>query len=190
MGNDGGEREARIARGSYGSIPKRSGHWLDRLPGIDSDIAAMRTKIQLNKAETICCWAASEEINVIAGSTDLRAVPVSTGHTLPGDLPPEIRLRLKLSGLGESSEESWFSRVLCDSDIAGRTGGNAGAAFIDWMAKVASMLAQSSSEHTVLRNLRSVTTLNRRTSASKSMGLKLNKNLSNQPYFAVWKRTD
>ena len=32
---------------SYGSIPKRSGHWLDRLPGIDADMAAMKTKIQL-----------------------------------------------------------------------------------------------------------------------------------------------
>ena len=35
---------------SYGSIPKRSGHWLDRLPGIDSDLAAMKTKIHLEQS--------------------------------------------------------------------------------------------------------------------------------------------
>ena len=31
---------------SYGSVSKRSGHWIDRLPGIDADLGAMRAKLQ------------------------------------------------------------------------------------------------------------------------------------------------
>jgi hypothetical protein len=31
---------------TYGSIPQRRGHWSDRLPGIDKDIAAMQDKLQ------------------------------------------------------------------------------------------------------------------------------------------------
>jgi hypothetical protein len=31
---------------TYGDIPQRRGHWSDRLPGIDKDIAAMRDKLQ------------------------------------------------------------------------------------------------------------------------------------------------
>jgi hypothetical protein len=31
---------------SYGSVPKRRGHWSDRLPGIDTDLAAMQAQLQ------------------------------------------------------------------------------------------------------------------------------------------------
>lgn len=31
---------------SYGRIPKRRGHWSDRLPGIDADLAAMKAKVE------------------------------------------------------------------------------------------------------------------------------------------------
>jgi hypothetical protein len=43
-----GARAARVYRSnvSYGSVPKRRGHWSDRLAGIDTDLAAMRTKVQ------------------------------------------------------------------------------------------------------------------------------------------------
>ena len=41
-------RAARVYRTdiSYGAIPKRRGHWSDRLPGIDTDIAAMQAATQ------------------------------------------------------------------------------------------------------------------------------------------------
>lgn len=35
-----------VADVSYGRIPKRRGHWSDRLPGIDTDLAAMKSKVQ------------------------------------------------------------------------------------------------------------------------------------------------
>ena len=41
-------RAARVYRSnvSYGSVPKRRGHWSDRVAGIDTDLAAMRAKVQ------------------------------------------------------------------------------------------------------------------------------------------------
>jgi hypothetical protein len=41
-------RATRVYRSdvSYGHIPKRRGHWSDRLPGIDADLAAMQAKVE------------------------------------------------------------------------------------------------------------------------------------------------
>jgi len=85
---------------SYGSIPKRSGHWLDRLPGIDSDLAAMRTTIQRNKAETISRRSASREMNAIVGKLPL-AILVKCSHTPPDRFTRggELKLRLLISGV-------------------------------------------------------------------------------------------
>lgn len=89
---------------SYGSIPKRSGHWLDRLPGIDTDIAVMKTKIQLNKAEIISRRAALGEMNAIAGILP-SAVPVKCSHTPPESFTPGSSLEIKLLISGASSRE-------------------------------------------------------------------------------------
>src|SRR5581483_5619939 len=47
------ERASRVYRSdvSYGRIPKRRGHWTDRLSGIDTDIAAMETKVKSGGAK-------------------------------------------------------------------------------------------------------------------------------------------
>jgi hypothetical protein len=37
---------AYVADVSYGNIPQRKGHWMDRIPGIDTDLAAMEAKIK------------------------------------------------------------------------------------------------------------------------------------------------
>jgi hypothetical protein len=37
---------------TYGNIPMRRGNWTDRLPGIDKDIAAMESKLQTAPAST------------------------------------------------------------------------------------------------------------------------------------------
>jgi hypothetical protein len=173
---------------SYGSIPKRSGHWLDRLPGIDSDIAAMKTKIQPNKAQTISRRAASEEMNAIAGILP-SAVPVKCGHTPPGRFTPGNLLEVKLLILDVPSggviksvrsvrlryrrvnqAERW--NVL---DLDGENGVYAAAI---------------PSEYT-----RSEFPLEYYFELSDARGVEwmypgFNKNLSNQPYFAVCKRTD
>ena len=100
------ERATNVYRAnvSYGSIPKRSGHWLDRLPRIDSDLAAMRTKIQGNKSETISRRAALEEMNTVAG-TLLPAGPVKCSHTTPDKFTPGDALEVKLFVSGMSSAE-------------------------------------------------------------------------------------
>ena len=88
---------------SYGSVAKRRGHWLDRLPGVDSDIAAMKTKVQLKKAaETISRRAVSEEMNAIAGILS-SAVQVKCSHTPPETFTPGNPLEVKLLILGVSS---------------------------------------------------------------------------------------
>ncbi len=89
---------------SYGSIPKRSGHWLDRLPGIDSDVAAMKTKIQLNKVETLSRRAALEEMNAIAGILSSE-IPVKCLHTPPEKITPGDALAVELFVSGLSSGE-------------------------------------------------------------------------------------
>jgi hypothetical protein len=38
---------------SYGSIPMRRGHWIDRTPGIDRDLAAMQARIKESSPEAI-----------------------------------------------------------------------------------------------------------------------------------------
>ncbi len=89
---------------SYGSIPKRSGHWLDRLPGIDSDLAAMKTRIHWNKAEPISRRAAVEEMSTIAGILP-PAVPVKCSHTPQDKFTSGNALEVKLFISGRSSGE-------------------------------------------------------------------------------------
>ena len=171
---------------SYGSISKRSGHWLDRLPGIDSDISAMKTKIQPNKAETISRRAALGEMNAIAGILP-SALPVKCSHT-PSDrftLGSALEVKLLISGVSSregiksvrsvrlryrqvNQAERW--NVL---DLAGENGVYAAAI---------------PPEYT-----RSEFALEYYFELADAMGAEwmypgFNKALSNQPYFAVCKR--
>ncbi len=100
------ERAKNVYRANvpYGSIPKRSGHWLDRLPGIDSDLAAMKTRIQWNKAETISRRAAIEEMSAIARILPL-AVPVECSHAPQDKFTSGDALEVKLSISGKSRGE-------------------------------------------------------------------------------------
>lgn len=80
---------------SYGRIPKRSGHWIDRLPAIDTDLAAMKAKVQSPLAETISRRSAAEELNVIAGLLQ-PANQVKCAHTPPQEFTPGSPLTLTL----------------------------------------------------------------------------------------------
>jgi hypothetical protein len=87
---------------SYGSIPKRSGHWLDRLPGIDADIAAMRAKIQQNKTGTISSRMAvkmAEESGKPHSASTIRSSHIPPENFKPGDA---LALRLVVTS-GEST---------------------------------------------------------------------------------------
>ena len=52
---------------SYGSVPKRRGHWSDRLPGIDTDLAAMQAQLQSALAPTASVQNASIAVQVANG---------------------------------------------------------------------------------------------------------------------------
>ncbi|UWZ81673.1 hypothetical protein [Occallatibacter riparius] len=82
---------------SYGSIPKRSGHWFDRLPEIDKDLAAMKATIQLNQAETSSRRGAAKEMNTLAGTRR----PMICQHTPPQEFAPGEVLALRLSVPGQ-----------------------------------------------------------------------------------------
>ena len=88
---------------SYGNIPKRSGHWIDRLPGIDADLAAMKSKIQLNKSEKISRRVAAR-MNAFAEILPL-SVRLKCSHTSPQKFTPGNALILQLSVSGTSIVE-------------------------------------------------------------------------------------
>jgi hypothetical protein len=83
---------------SYGSIPKRSGHWSDRLPGIDADLAAMTAKVQEDVAAQRPRRSAADEIRTATG----RPISALTTcvHTQPESFKPGQALALSLAVSG------------------------------------------------------------------------------------------
>lgn len=77
---------------SYGSIPKRSGHWLDRVPGIDADLAAMKAKIQQKVAVSGGMPATMADDSTKARAARMR----KSSHTPPEKFAPGGSLALKL----------------------------------------------------------------------------------------------
>ncbi|MFP5234778.1 MAG: hypothetical protein ACLGSD_02670 [Acidobacteriota bacterium] len=80
---------------SYGSIPKRSGHWLDRLPGVDADLAAMTARIAQNSHVPNLSRTSA---NLADGSAKQQpASLVQASHTPPEKFTPGEPLALKLA---------------------------------------------------------------------------------------------
>jgi hypothetical protein len=71
---------------SYGSVPKRRGHWSDRLPGIDTDLAAMEAQLQSASAPTGSGQNASIALQMANGRPN-RPI-ASCVHRQPDDLRP------------------------------------------------------------------------------------------------------
>jgi hypothetical protein len=88
---------------TYGDIPKRRGHWSDRIPGIDSDLAAMRARVTSGSALTASRQATSEAIRAARGHPSRPIVPCA--HTPPGRFRPgqELILSLDIPRLADSS---------------------------------------------------------------------------------------
>jgi hypothetical protein len=78
---------------SYGSVPTRRGHWSDRLPGIDADLAAMKTRVQANLAESFHRRiVVAPEAFALLHETRLKC-----SHTAPGIFRPGQDLTLSLT---------------------------------------------------------------------------------------------
>ena len=86
---------ANRAKGVYvpditvGENPQLRGHWLDRLPAIDTDIAAVETKL----AQADRVPAANVQAAIRALARPRRIVPAFQ-HTAPGDFARASRLSL------------------------------------------------------------------------------------------------
>ncbi|MFZ0305119.1 MAG: hypothetical protein WAL75_20680 [Terracidiphilus sp.] len=94
---------------SYGSAAKRRGHWSDRLPGIDADLAAMKTRVQASLVGRSHRSGAIDEIRAALGQTNR----VKCAHTAPGNFRPghALTLSLAISG-GEGGQVVRTVRLL------------------------------------------------------------------------------
>jgi hypothetical protein len=71
---------------SYGSVAKRRGHWSDRLPGIDADLAAMQAQLESASAPTGSGQNASIAVQMANGRPN-RPI-ASCVHRQPEDFQP------------------------------------------------------------------------------------------------------
>jgi hypothetical protein len=79
---------------SYGSVPKRRGHWSDRLPGIDTDLAAMQAQLQSAPTPTASAQNASMAVQVANGRP--KRPLASCVHRQPDNFLPGQPLPLSL----------------------------------------------------------------------------------------------
>ena len=98
-------RAARVYRSdiSYGHIPKRRGHWSDRLPDIDTDIATMQAKIAAAPQPPGRQPNAARATQAATGRPNRRSVPCV--HMPPDDFRPGQALALSV-GVSTSGEGS------------------------------------------------------------------------------------
>lgn len=169
---------------SYGSIPKRSGHWLDRLPGIDADIAAMSARVEQSDGAPNHSLPAAKVVD--SSVIQRSASKAKISHTPPERFKPGEPLSLKVVIASEENiptinrvrlryrhvnqAERWNS-VLADN--------NAGA----YTAAIPAEYAQSVFALEYYFELEGDT-------GREWIYPGFNKDLSNQPYFAVCKRTE
>lgn len=166
---------------SYGSIPKRRGHWSDRLPGIDADLAAMKVKVQGSPAYEGPRISVVDEIRAANGRPQRPAAQCA--HTSPESLAPGHGLALSITVSGES-EAAVRAVRLCyrhvnqaERWITVETSEANGA----FTAAIPAEYTQSPYPLQYYFELE-----DDRGRAWMYPGF--NKTLSNQPYFAVWKR--
>jgi hypothetical protein len=91
-----------IADVSYGNIPQRKGHWIDRIPGIDTDLAAMEAKI---KDGSIKSTGDPARASAAIRAVTIKPHRVSAGcsHTVATSFHPgqALPMTLHLTGSGD-----------------------------------------------------------------------------------------
>jgi hypothetical protein len=156
---------------SYGDIPQRHGHWSDRLAAIDSDLAAMRTAIAAQPGGGDPIPALTAVANpALRPSAEVR-------HTPPDRFHPGADLPLVLTAGQGIAVELFYRHV------------NHGERWRSFgMTEVGdTMRAAIPGDYTQSPYpLQYYFVLRRDAQAWLHPGF--NATLSNQPYFAVWKR--
>ena len=163
-----------VADITYGRIQKRRGHWADRIPDIQKDIAAMRAAVTAG-TKTGTAGAAIAAV--------LKPPPrpvVACRHDAPADFHPGAALPLTLvaDGRHEGLSARLFYRHVNHAE-RWRT--------VEMTAKDSSFVAAVPDAYTASPfPLQYYFELSRGTQAWLYPGF--NPTLSNQPYYAVWKR--
>jgi hypothetical protein len=91
-----------VADVSYGSIPMRRGHWMDRIPDIDKDIAAMQAKLKDGSIKPSGAPRATTSIHAVTlkphrATAGCSHTPATSFH--PGQ---QLGLSLHLTGSGDT----------------------------------------------------------------------------------------
>jgi hypothetical protein len=79
---------------TYGDVPMRKGNWSDRLAGIDTDLAAMKEKLQTPPASAVSTQNAATAIQSAMGKPKRPSFPCT--HTPPASFHPGQPLSLTL----------------------------------------------------------------------------------------------
>jgi len=169
---------------SYGSIPKRRGHWLDRLPGIDIDIAAMKARVQQSNAET-SSPSITASVSDISRKQRLSS-RIDSSHTPPAKFTPGEPLALKLVISDREGIPRMRSVRLCYRHVNQAERWKTIDATRDQGAYTAAIPGEYTESKFALEYYFEL---------EDGKGVQwmypgFNKSFSNQPYFAVCKRTE
>jgi hypothetical protein len=170
-----------ISNVSYGDVPRRKGHWSDRLAGIDIDVAAMQAKLQSPPAPASPVENAEQAIRA-AGGKPSRPIPDCV-HTAPDSFRPGQPLPLSLAISSGSNPPTSVRLFYRHVDQAERW---LSAAMQDNGGKFSSEIPGDYTQSTYpLQYYFEIGFEN--TAASPFPAF--NATLSNQPYYAISKRT-
>jgi len=165
-------RSVYVADISYGRIPKRRGHWSDRLGGIDKDIEAMRAALKSGGTPVVDASRAIARAIAIP-----RRPQVACSHMAPEQFSPGSPLVLSLTAPGNVSAHLHYRHVnhaerWRSMDMTGSDGRFIAAIPADYTASPFP--------------LQYYFELSRPDEAWLYPAF--NATLSNQPYYAVWRR--
>ena len=161
----------------YGSTAQRRGHWTDRLPAIDTDLAAMRAAVKTPSASSSASGnipAALRYVNLTPPRAKVNATHVPPTSFTPGQAQT-IRLTVDSS---VASAELYFRHVNQGerwNSVAMTKNGNG---FVSAIPSEYTKSVYPLQYYFVVRR-----------GTSSSYHPEFNETLSNEPYFAIWHRS-
>ncbi len=156
---------------SYGEIAQRRGHWSDRLAAIDADLAALKAAIAAQPG-TAGGLAAVNAVSMLPPRLETAAHHAPPDHFAPGaDLP------LVLNGAGDVTARLFYRHVNHGERWQSMAMSQEGDSFRAAIAGAYTNSPYPLQYYFVLEK-----------DAQSALCPGFNATLSNQPYFAVWKR--
>ena len=170
-----------VADVSYGRIPKRRGHWSDRLPGIDTDLAAMKTRVQAGGASGLQDKLAAGVIQAINDRPNRPSIPCT--HTPPETFHPgqplSVTLATSPSAAAPASVRLWYRHVNQAERWTSVETDSAGGRYTAAIPALYTNSPYALEYYFVLEDGK----------GAAWMFPGFNRTLSNQPYFAVCRRS-